>query len=412
MRRTDNLPPGFALYRPDTSVYGSDHDLLVPMRLLQEMTAVRLAEHELDQAEEEQNEPRKLSQSRPSLASSLDQKIQEEQANLDLEPDDEGLQEATCPVFERAEPLRMLRNVQEATPDRDRHAQIQRVHSRLKELGRYRSVTGSDVWRQGLETLDRSHPHFGEVTQLVRERLLLSHQTHRPPQIPPILLLGPAGVGKTHYSKVLAEAIGTSYCELHFDAALTDAALLGSDKRWGNTNHGLLFQQICLGTNANPVILLDELDKAPTDKRSDPLAPLHGLLEPVSARAVMDISLDFTFDASLVIWVATANNPLRIPQPLRSRFREFIVGFPEAAHSIQIAVEVARSVVDQLAPAGFAPPDREIGVLLGHLTAREAYQATSDAVAKAVAAGRLHLERCDFSAQVLLDEENAEGWLH
>lgn len=412
MRRTENLPAGFALYRADSSVFGSNHDLLVPVRLLEEITAARLAEHARDEAEDDHKESRTLSQSRPSHTSSLDQKIQEEHAELDVEPGDEDLLRTAYPVFERTEPLRMLRNVQEGTPDRDRHAQIQRVHSKLKELGRYRSVTGSDVWREGLAALDRSNPHFREVTQLVRERMLLSDQTHRPPQIPPILLLGPAGVGKTHYSKSLAQAIGTSYCDLHFDTAITDAALLGSDKRWGNTNHGLLFQQICLGTNANPVILLDELDKAPADRRSDPLAPLHGLLEPVSARAAKNISLDFTFDASLVIWVATANNPLRIPQPLRTRFREFVIDFPEAEQSIQIAAEVARSVVEQIAPAGFAPPGREIGVLLGHLTAREAYQATSDAVARAVAAGRLHLERSDFSAEVLLEEESAAGWLH
>lgn len=411
MRRSDKLPAGFGLYSTDTHTFGSSHDLLVPVRILEEIESERLAASEPDCDEKEQDKrPPPPSPTRSPLLSELDRKIQEEQAALEVAGDE--LLEAGYPVYDPTQPLGMLRKVQESTPDRDRQAQIQRVFNKLKELGRYRSVTGSDGWRQGLARLDRSHPHFGDVTQLVRERLLLSEQTDKPPQIPPILLLGPAGVGKTHYVQAVAEAIGTSYCEIHFDTALTDAALLGSDKRWGNTSYGLLFQQICLGANANPVILLDELDKAPADRRNDPLAPLHGLLEPVSARRVTDISLDFTFDASLVIWIATANNPLRIPQPLRSRFREFIIGFPEAEHSIQIAEEVARSVVAQLAPAGFAPPGREVGVLLGHLTAREAYQATSDAVAKAVAAGRLHLERCDFSAEVLLDEENAVGWLH
>lgn len=412
MRRIDDLPPGFGLYRSDTSLFGSNLDLLVPVPLLEEIEAARLAKSALDHREEEQKESRTPAHSRPSLASSLDQKIHEEQAALESEPDDENRPECGYPVFERTEPLRMLRNVQEATPDRDRHAQIQRLHSKLKGLGRYRSVTGGELCHDGLRALDRSHPHFREVTQLVRERLLLSDETHRPPQIPPILLLGPAGVGKTHFSKALADAIGTTFCEMHFDTALTDSALLGSEKRWGNTSYGLLFEQICLGDSANPVILLDELDKAPADRRHDPLAPLHGLLEPVSARTVTDISVDFTFDASLVIWIATANNPLRIPQTLRSRFRQFVIDFPKAEHSIQIAAEVARSVVERIAPAGFAPPSREIGVLLGHLTAREAHQATSDAVARAVAAGRLQLERGDFSAEVLLEDDNASGWLH
>jgi ATP-dependent Lon protease len=168
-----------------------------------------------------------------------------------------------------------------------------------------------------------------------------------------------------------------------------------------------------LGQHANAVFVLDEIDKALRDKRSDPLAPLHSLLEPVTSTRVRDISLDFEFDASHVIWIATANYPWRVPQPVRSRMKEFWIQFPTAEESIQIAREVVRSAVAEVAPSNFESPGDDIGVLLGHLTAREVYQATSDAVAHAVAGGRMRLDRRDFTAEVTAEnDESASGWLH
>jgi ATP-dependent Lon protease len=412
MIEKNDIPPGFAEYRPDGARYGTEY-LLLPVAVKHDIVAAREAEEARARAESQKEADswptRPTASSTKSRIGDVD--LDEEEREL-AECSDEPTPSDQWPVFTRDEPLKMLRRTKEGTPDRDRIFQLEALYLKLKELGRFRTIAPSPNWASAFARLDETHPHFAPVTQVVRQRLALAERNGKPVRIPPLLLLGTAGVGKTHYSKALAAAIGTSHRQLQLDTAVTESALMGTEKRWANTAYGALFEEIALGQHANPVFVLDELDKALRDKRSDPLAPLHSLLEQVTSACTRDISVDFEFDASHVIWIATANYPWRIPQPIRSRMKEFWIQFPTAEQSIQIAREVARTAVADLAPDKFEQPGKDIGVLLGHLTAREVFQATSDAVAHAVAAGRLRLERADFSADVIFEDAHGEAWLH
>ena len=69
--------------------------------------------------------------------------------------------------------------------------------------------------------------------------------------------------------------------------------MLGSERRWSSMQPGILFDLVCLGTHANPIVILDEIDKGGSQRQWDPLAPLHTLLEPSTASKVRDISVDF-----------------------------------------------------------------------------------------------------------------------
>lgn len=413
MTRNDEIPGGYVLHRLEGVSLGRQH-ILLPARLHDEISAAReaLEERALTEAEDRSGSiwagpPAKAR--KKSGIGGID--AEEEEEELALTPQ-EGPASHECAVHSRDEPLKMLRRAKQATPDRDRISQLEALYLKLKERGPYRTLALNGDWSSTLSRLDQTHPHFAAVTQVVRERLTLARQSGKPVQIPPLLLLGMAGVGKTHYAQALAAAVGTSHRQLQFDTAVTDAALIGSEKRWANTAYGALFEEVVLGEHANPVIVLDELDKALRDNRNDALAPLHSLLERVTSCRTRDISLDFQFDASHVIWICTANDPMLIPQPLRTRMKEFTIHFPSADQSIRIAREVARKAVTEIAPPEFEEPADDIGVVLGHLTAREAYHATADAVARAVAAGRLRLERTDFPADVRYEDEGASGWLH
>jgi ATP-dependent Lon protease len=412
MIEKNDIPPGFAEYRPDGARYGTEY-LLLPAAVKHDIVAAREAEEARARAESQKQADSWVT--RPTACSTKsrigDVDLDEEEREL-AACSDETTASGQWPVFTRDQPLTMLRRAKEGTPDRDRIFQLEALYLKLKELGRFRTIAPSPDWESAFARLDETHPHFAPVTQVVRQRLALAGRNGKPVRIPPLLLLGTAGVGKTHYSKALAAAIGTSHRQLQLDTAVSEAALMGSEKRWANTAYGALFEEIALGHHANPVFVLDELDKALRDKRSDPLAPLHSLLEQVTSTRTRDISLDFEFDASNVIWIATANYPWRIPQPIRSRMKEFWIQFPTAEESIQVAREVARSAVADVAPKNFDPPGKEIGVLLGHLTAREVYQATTDAVAHAVEAGRLRLERCDFASEVIAEDPSPARWLH
>lgn len=188
---------------------------------------------------------------------------------------------------------------------------------------------------------------------------------------------------------------------LHFDAGVQNSALLGLAKHWGNTHHGMLFDQVCLGQYANPVIVLDEIDKAERYINGNALNALHSVLEPSTAVSVTDVSLDVTFDANLVTYIATANRVDRIAESLLSRFRVIPVAAPDARQAIAIAESVIAATLPKICPPGFVAPDRQVVLAVAHVTARALRQALEAAVACAVESGRSYLTLRDFDG--LLD---------
>ena len=193
---------------------------------------------------------------------------------------------------------------------------------------------------------------------------------------------------------------------------------MGSDRCWGNTSHGALFDLICLGEHANPIVILDEIDKVSNRSNYDPLGPLHTLLEPSTSIHARDISVDFEFDASQVTWIATANDARWIPAPLLSRFTQFAIGRPGAEGAIASAQAVMAQAFAQMALENFEPPHRRLAVVLAHLTAREIRQATEQAIATALGQGRSAVALSDIparfrdEAQDKKDKSMPPGWLH
>jgi ATP-dependent Lon protease len=179
-----------------------------------------------------------------------------------------------------------------------------------------------------------------------------------------------------------------------------------------------VFDMVCLGDRADPLILLDELDKARRSHNADPIAPLHSLLEPLTASKVTDISSGIEFDSSHIFWVSTANDLFRIPAPIRSRFRVFNISMPSAEQSIALAQAVGMSVHQRMNQQSNDKTDPETGTpepifmapsprlfnLLAHLTPREQIQAWEHAYSTALANGRRQVVREDLPAEVLLDD--------
>ncbi|MDM0069920.1 AAA family ATPase [Variovorax sp. J31P207] len=222
---------------------------------------------------------------------------------------------------------------------------------------------------------------------------------------------GDPGLGKTAYANDLAKAIGAPLRQQSMENAQTTSLLLGTERHWSTATPGLVFEEICLGGFANPVFLIDELDKASRKSNYDPLAPLHSLLEPLTAKRARDAALDIEFDASLATFVATSNDPERVPLSLRSRFREFHILAPTGAHALQVARAVATAAAADLEIPGFASPTHALCHQLAHLTAREIYQTVQDAVAQALSVGRRYLIMGDLSAEVL-DSDSDRRTLH
>jgi ATP-dependent Lon protease len=245
--------------------------------------------------------------------------------------------------------------------------------------------------------------HLAPLCELVEERLLLAQQEGTPFTLPPILLVGPPGVGKSHAARQLAAILGLPFELVDMSTQQTNSRLHGSDKHWGNASPGLLRQLLIGGAVANPVVGLDELDKAARgdNNRYDPLAPLHAALEPVTACITEDQCIPGPFDASRVIWIATANRLSKIPESLLSRLRLIYCSPPGPRQALAIARRIARETT---APySGFAPVGRDVITALADRTPRQMQQQLQAAVARAVKAGRRHLTLRDIGA----DDERA-----
>ena len=300
-----------------------------------------------------------------------------------------------------------------ATRDADHRKHEAEELQKIAARGNLREVANParapEQWAQSVECLREAHPHMWAVTDFVASRVAASLRSLRPLAIPPIHLSGPPGVGKTHYAKDLAEALGAPIRVQSMDNAQASALWLGTERHWGTAGCGIVFDEIVYGNFANPIFLIDEIDKAPRASQYDPVGPLHTLLEPVTACAVRDAGLDITFDASLAIYIATSNDRDKVPESLRTRFREFVILPPRGEDALRVAHAVASSAVQKLGIVDFAAPDRALSHKLAHLSAREIYQVVQDGASRAVQSGRLQLRMSDLPADVIGDEDGAPG---
>jgi ATP-dependent Lon protease len=157
----------------------------------------------------------------------------------------------------------------------------------------------------------------------------------------PLLLVGPAGGGKSRFARRLGETLlglgktlglgeTTGLGVWRVDASRSDGSVFaGTDKRWHSAEPCHPFLAVAQARNACPMVLIDEIEKAPT--RSDYgrfWDCLLGFLEPETACRYPDPALQVNLDLSQVSFVATANSLDPLPSPLRDRFR-VVANFPE-----------------------------------------------------------------------------------
>lgn len=275
--------------------------------------------------------------------------------------------------------------------DKDVNERRGRLLARLKKLGPDRRVAHPADWRQAVNELDAAQPHFREPTRLLRNALSLAEATGRPVRVPPMLLLGPPGVGKTHYSQCVARLLGAPHATIDFGQPSAGNHLLGSDKVWGNSQTGLLLNLLALGECANPVVLLDELDKSSvfsSSRNGDALGQLHGVLEPLTARQAVDLSVDIEFDASLVTYLATANSLVGIGATIVSRLEVLVIEPPTVEQAMVIARSVVQGVLARVGLLERVVFERQAVALLAHLSPRLMVRTVEKALAAAVTDGR------------------------
>jgi ATP-dependent Lon protease len=277
------------------------------------------------------------------------------------------------------------------------HEPLRATYERMLELGPERF----QVKPSGLPALNGLYddlPNFGEVLDDLKRQLALCQDSADALEITPMLLLGPPGVGKTHFAREVAQLLGTGFGFVSMSSMTAGWLLSGASSQWKGARPGKVFETLVDGRYANPVMVVDEIDKAGTDQAYDPLGSLYSLLEHDTARSFTDEFAEVSIDASQVIWVATANDERAIPQPILNRMNVYQVQMPEADAARRIATRLYQGIRNEhdWGSRFEAEPRDDVLERLSQLAPREMRRAWMTGFGNAKLAGRDHVDVSDL----------------
>lgn len=263
----------------------------------------------------------------------------------------------------------------------------------LLARGETRIVGLKPDWCVRLARMRTDMPNLSKVIDRLEACCTLSVFARKPLRIPPLLLVGPPGVGKTHFAKCVADLLGVPSFIYALESAETVSVLTGSEKHWWNSETGQLFKLVVQGEFANPVIVLDELDKISSGNHYKPGNALHAVLESATAQHLRDKCIDLVFDASYVVYIATSNRLSPIDAPLVSRFELFHIDAPGPRAAVAIARAVGQQVLQELKlTRRFDKPTGEVVQQLALLgSPRRMHKVLAAAVGRAIVSGRTRL---------------------
>ena len=220
---------------------------------------------------------------------------------------------------------------------------LRATYERMLEKGPERF----QVKPSGLPVMDHLYddlPNFTQVLDDIKRQLALCEDSRDALEITPLLLLGPPGVGKTYFARELSVLLGTGMGFISMSSLTAGWVLSGASSQWKGARPGKVFETLVDGQYANPVMVVDEIDKAGGEHAYDPLGALYSLLEHDTAVHFTDEFAEVPVDASQVIWVATANDARSIPDPILNRMNVYEVLAPDRDAARHIAAKLYRSI--------------------------------------------------------------------
>jgi len=287
------------------------------------------------------------------------------------------------------------------------------------ELGRARAV------------LDEDHYDLGKIKDRIIDYLAVKRllEQRRPEGEPgesdassralgerrvggePILcFLGPPGVGKTSLGQSIARSMGRSFARISLGGIHDEAEIRGHRRTYVGAMPGRILQALSRAEAADPVLMLDEVDKLGVGFHGDPSAALLEVLDPAQNHAFVDAYLGVPFDLSRVLFICTANTAETIPAPLLDRMevlalsgytdrdkldiaRRYLLPKQMVAHGLlegELMVEeeaLLRVIRDYTREAGVRGLERELSAILRKVARRVGEGAPGPAVVRAADVG-------------------------
>jgi ATP-dependent Lon protease len=207
-------------------------------------------------------------------------------------------------------------------------------------------------------TLRHEYPHAWTAVELLTRDLRVG----KPVRLKPVILLGDPGSGKSRMVRRLAQLLGTSLYRFDASGIADSVAWAGTARGWGNTTPSIPARAVQQAMQANPMVLIDEIEKGGSSHRNGNIhSAMTPFLERETAARLRDISLDAEIDLSWISYVATSNDDTVIPAHIRDRFRVVRVPLPTLDDLRPLARQVMADLatVEDLDPRFMVPLDAD-----------------------------------------------------
>lgn len=185
----------------------------------------------------------------------------------------------------------------------------------------YQTEDNLDIERASV-ILDKHHYGMQKVKNRILEYmsvLKLNRDKNQVARAPIMLLVGLVGTGKTTFGTALAEAMGRAYCRIPFGGMGSALDLRGQSRLHADNEPGRVIKALRNAKSRNPIMLLDEIDRVSEHARADIMGVLVELLDPGQNDRFIDHYIDYPFDLSDCLFIATCNNTRHIATAVLDR---------------------------------------------------------------------------------------------
>ena len=264
------------------------------------------------------------------------QELGEGEGDDELEELAKRLEEAQLPAEAKKVADRELKRIRQMSPQSAEY-QVARTYLDVFAALPWARVTQDRLdLKAAREILDRDHYDLKTIKERILEYLAV--RTLNPDAKGSILcFVGPPGVGKTSLGQSIAEALGRKFTRVSLGGVRDEAEIRGHRRTYVGAIPGRIIHALQRCETRTPVLMLDEVDKMGADVRGDPTAALLEVLDPAQNSTFVDHYLEVPFDLSGVMFIATANSTMPIPDPLLDRMEQLtLVGYTPS-EKLQIA---------------------------------------------------------------------------